>query len=137
MPMIPWTSGPASRTASSSASAEVVIMASRFELTTVRAVPAFFVHSIKAWLQARRASGNVGVALQALPFKREFWTLSAWESKAAIYAYARQEPHATAQRSQTASMRSSVFVFWEAPRTSLPAAWPDARARVHAKLAEG
>ncbi|MWJ02882.1 DUF3291 domain-containing protein [Clavibacter michiganensis subsp. michiganensis] len=111
-------------------------MASRFELTTVRAVPAFFVHSIRAWLQARRAAGNVGVALHALPLKREFWTLSAWESKEAIYAYARQEPHATAQRSQAASMRSSVFVFWEAPKASLPAEWPEARTRVHARLAE-
>ncbi|MFD2338808.1 DUF3291 domain-containing protein [Clavibacter tessellarius] len=133
MVQLRWSAGPAA----GSATGEVVVMASRFELTGLRAVPGFFADSIASWRQSRRAPGCVGVALEALPLRRTFWTLSAWESEEAIQEYARTSPHSGAARRQRVSMASSVFVFWRESAELLPVDWSEARSRVAARSAEG
>lgn len=131
MVTIPWRPGPAAHGPSPS---EVTVMASRFELRTVRAVPSFLAASITAWWQALHDEGCLGVSLQARPLAREFWTLSAWTSQDAVYRYARAAPHAGAARTQTAQMTSSTFVFWDVSTTALPASWADGKRRVRDRM---
>ncbi|MBV6699128.1 hypothetical protein KV557_18725 [Kitasatospora aureofaciens] len=72
--------------------------------------------------------GAVGASLAAQPLKRTFWTLSAWESREALYAKA--EPHRSIMTSLRSTIKESVFTFWEAPVQDLPISWPEARRRL-------
>lgn len=123
MPTIPWTTpnqpAPGTTTA--------LVMASRFEVRTLRDVPRFLLRSLAAWKQVRRAHGALGASLVAEPLRRTFWTLSAWESREQLNAYAAAEPHRTIMRGLRPTMRESVFTFWEVPIAELPIAWADAR----------
>lgn len=127
MPTIPWITVESSTT-------EAVMMASRFEVTSLLQVPGFLMASMKLLLQARRSPGALGVSLKAEPFKRTFWTLSAWTDRAAINAYAGTEPHRSVMRSKRAVMRESTFVFWTVPAGELPIAWDDAHRRIAESL---
>lgn len=125
MPTLPW-----STLQTPDPGAESVIMASRFEVRSLRQVPAFFAASMRLLLQARRAPGAIGVSLKAEPFRRTFWTLSAWTDKAALYAYAGTDPHKSAMARQRATMRESTFVFWNVPAGDLPIDWTEAQRRI-------
>jgi quinol monooxygenase YgiN len=102
-------------------------MASRFEVRSVRYVPRFFLKSLVAWRQVRSAPGCVGASLIAQPLQRVFYTLSAWENRDALYAFARTPPHRGIMASLRPTMRSSTFTFWNAEQ--LPLTWDDAKRR--------
>ncbi|MFE7708746.1 DUF3291 domain-containing protein [Streptomyces sp. NPDC057486] len=125
MPTLPWvTPHPAPH------HGQVVVMASRFEVRTLKDVPRFFLKSLSAWRQVRSAPGAFGASLIAQPTKRTFFTLSAWESRDALYAYARTEPHRGIMTGLRPTMRSSTFTFWEAPVEYLPVSWAEAKRRI-------
>ncbi|AEN13226.1 MULTISPECIES: DUF3291 domain-containing protein [unclassified Streptomyces] len=125
MPTLPWvTPHPAP------AEGTTVVMASRFEVRSLRDVPRFFVKSLVAWKQVRSAPGVFGASLIARPLKREFYTLSAWESREALHAFARTEPHRSLMTGLKPTMRTSTFTFWEAPAAGLPIDWDEAKRRV-------
>ncbi|MET8976496.1 DUF3291 domain-containing protein [Streptomyces sp. NPDC004539] len=109
------------------------LMASRFEVRTLADVPRFLLKSLAAWKQVKGAPGAYGASLIAEPFKRTFWTLSAWESKDALYAYARAEPHRSVTKETRSTMKTSVFTFWEAPPVL---DWTDARNRLAEEAAK-
>ncbi|GIH75506.1 hypothetical protein Plo01_19350 [Planobispora longispora] len=96
----------------------------------MRQVPGFFLASLRLLRQARRAPGALGVSLKAELFKRTFWTVSAWNDKASIYAYSSAEPHKSTMRRQRAVMRESTFIFWTMPAAQLPVAWDQVRERI-------
>ncbi|MFF9059631.1 DUF3291 domain-containing protein [Streptomyces sp. NPDC014882] len=125
MPTLPWTTldEPAP-------GAEAVVMASRFEVRSLKDVPRFFLKSLGAWRQVTRAPGAYGASLVAQPFKRTFWTLSAWESEEALYRYARTEPHRSAMTGLRATTKASAFTFWRVPAAGLPVDWAEARRRL-------
>jgi hypothetical protein len=108
----------------------VLVMASRLEVRSLRDVPRFFVKSLAAWRQVRTASGAVGASLVAQPLRRTFWTLSAWEDRAALDAYVRAEPHRSIMTSLRGVTKDSAFTFWEAEAEELPIDWPEARRRL-------
>ncbi|WP_210594163.1 DUF3291 domain-containing protein [Streptomyces sp. GESEQ-35] len=125
MPTLPWTvpnPPPSHGTA--------YVMASRFEVRSAKDVPRFFLRSLSAWGQVRTAPGAYGASLVAQPFKRVFYTLSAWEDRDALYAYARTEPHRGIMTSLRPTMSASTFTFWEADTGRLPITWDDARQRL-------
>ncbi len=105
-------------------------MASRFEVRTLKDVPRFFLRSLAAWKQVRSAPGAYGASLIAQPARRVFYTLSAWQDRDALYAYARAEPHRGIMTSLRPTMRTSTFTFWEVDTTGLPITWDDARRRL-------
>ena len=78
---IPWTTPAAPEVP---AGQDIVILGSRFELTSAWRSPAFLGHALRIWLQARRSPGIIGVSLRAQPLRATFWTLSAWSSQAAL-----------------------------------------------------
>jgi heme-degrading monooxygenase HmoA len=105
-------------------------MASRLEVRSLSDVPRFCWKSLAAWRQVRTAPGALGASLIAQPLKRTFWTLSAWETREALHAYARTEPHYSIMTSLRPAMRSSSFTFWEVPVEELPIRWSDAQRRL-------
>ncbi|WP_030263648.1 DUF3291 domain-containing protein [Streptomyces sp. NRRL B-24484] len=125
MPTLPWTTPNAPRPQT-----RAVVMASRFEVRSLADVPRFFWKSLAAWRQVRTAPGAVGASLIAQPLKRTFWTLSAWESREALYAYAKAEPHYSIMTSLRSTMDNSTFTFWDVPVEELPITWPEARRRL-------
>ncbi|MGW1072595.1 DUF3291 domain-containing protein [Streptomyces sp. NPDC002537] len=130
MPTLPWvTPNPAAP------HTQAYVMASRFEVRSMRDVPRFFLKSLSAWKQVKSAPGALGASLIAQPLKRTFYTLSAWESRDALYAYARAEPHRGIMTDLRPSMRTSTFEFWEVPAESLPITWDEAGRRLDDKRA--
>ncbi|MEE1755468.1 DUF3291 domain-containing protein [Streptomyces sp. SP18CS02] len=131
MPTIPWvTPNPAPP------GATAVVMASRFEVRSVRDVPRFFLKSLSAWGQVRKAPGALGASLEARPLKRTFYTLSAWQDREALYAYARAEPHRGIMTGLRRTMCGSAFTFWEVPVSDLPIGWDEAKRRLAEQAAE-
>ncbi|MGW3969034.1 DUF3291 domain-containing protein [Streptomyces ardesiacus] len=125
MPTLPWTvpnPPPQHGTA--------FVMASRFEVRTLKDVPRFFLRSLAAWRQVRTAPGAYGASLIAQPSRRVFYTLSAWRDRDALYAYAKSEPHRGIVTSLRSTMRDSTFTFWEVDVATLPITWDDAKRRL-------
>ncbi|WP_034520036.1 DUF3291 domain-containing protein [Actinomadura rifamycini] len=128
MPTLPWIPREAA-----DPDADVVVMASRFEVRSLRHVPGFFLASLALLRQARTAPGAHGFTLKAQLAKRTFWTLSAWRDDAALRAYAAAEPHRSTMRRKRAVMRDSTFVFWTVRGSELPLTWADAQQRLAAE----
>ncbi|MFF4764736.1 DUF3291 domain-containing protein [Streptomyces sp. NPDC001292] len=126
MPTLPWTTPNEPRPGVTIA----LVMASRLEVRSLKDVPRFCLQSLAAWKQVRGAQGALGASLIADPLRRTFWTLSAWESREQLYAYAQAEPHHTIVKGLRSTMRQSVFTFWEVPVGELPITWADAKRRI-------
>lgn len=124
MPTIPWT------TVASPTTTEVQCMASRLEVKSLLDAPGFLIASLTLWRQARRSPGALGVALKAEMLKGTFWTYSAWEDKAAIYAYAGAEPHRSTVARKRKVMREATFVFFTAPANEPPLSWTEIGRRI-------
>lgn len=125
MPTLPWsTPNPAP------SHAPAYVMASRFEVRSLKDVPRFFLKSLAAWRQVTRAPGAYGASLVAQPLKRTFYTLSAWQDRDTLYAYARTDPHRGIMRNLRPTMRDSTFTFWEVTTDDLPITWDEARRRL-------
>ncbi|WP_370152177.1 DUF3291 domain-containing protein [Streptacidiphilus sp. EB129] len=125
MPTLPWTiPNPATP------NTQAFAMASRFEVRSAKDVPRFFLKSLSAWRQVRSAPGALGASLIAQPLKRTFFTLSAWEGRDALYAFARTEPHRGIMSGLRSTMRGSTFTFWELPVEELPLTWENAKRRL-------
>ncbi|MFJ8624868.1 DUF3291 domain-containing protein [Kitasatospora sp. NPDC093550] len=130
MPALPWiTPNPATPGTSA------VVMASRFEVRSLADVPRFFVKSLAVWRQLRSAPGALGASLIARPLRRTFYTLSAWESREALDAFAAAQPHRSVMTGLRATMKESTFTFWPLPVERLPVPWADAHARIDAERA--
>ncbi|WP_128436993.1 DUF3291 domain-containing protein [Streptomyces cyaneus] len=125
MPTLPWTT-----VTTPAPDAQAFVMASRFEVRSLKDVPRFFLKSLAAWKQVSGAPGAYGASLIAEPFKRTFWTLSAWQDKEALYAYAKTEPHRSIMTGLRPTMKDSTFTFWQVPAADLPIDWADARRRL-------
>ena len=113
---------------------EAYVMASKFELTSGWRTPAFLALAIRAWRQARRSSGALGVTLRAQPLRLSYWTLSAWTGRDALDAFARAEPHRTIMRRVRPWARTATFRFWTADATQLAPdrLWAEAERRISA-----
>ncbi|MET9774258.1 DUF3291 domain-containing protein [Streptomyces sp. NPDC006367] len=124
MPTLPWTvPNPPPGT-------EVHVFASRFETRTLWGALRFLASTPGVWRQLRTAPGAYGASLKAEPLKRTFWTLSAWESPAALKTFARSGTHAPASRGLSAHMRDSAFASWQVSSDDLPVDWAEARERL-------
>ena len=132
MPTLPWTipNKPEPGTT------QAYVMASKFELRSLKDVPRFFIKSMSAWSQVRKAPGAFGASLVAQPLKRTFFTLSAWEDRGALYTYAKTQPHQGVMAAMRPTCRRSTFTFWEVPIGELPITWDDAKRRLAEKETE-
>ncbi|KUL28237.1 DUF3291 domain-containing protein [Streptomyces regalis] len=125
MPTLPWTvPNPAPP------HTEVHVFASRFETRTLWGALRFLARTPGVWRQVSRAPGAYGASLKAEPFKRTFWTLSAWESPAALKAFARSGAHAPTSQGLSTQMRDAKFATWQASSGELPLGWTEAIRRL-------
>jgi len=127
--------GAAERAATGAADgAEAYVMASKFELTSGWRTPAFLALAIRAWRQARRSPGALGVTLRAQPLRLSYWTLSAWTGKDALDAFARAEPHRTIMRRVRPWAKTATFRFWtvDAAQLTPDRLWAEAERRISA-----
>jgi quinol monooxygenase YgiN len=125
MPALPWTiPNPAPP------GTQACAMASRFAVRSAKDVPRFFLKSLAAWRQVRSAPGCLGASLLAQPLRRVFYTLSAWENRDTLYAFAATRPHRDIMASLRPTMRSATFTFWDVPAGQLPLTWDDAQRRL-------
>ncbi|MFJ9035326.1 DUF3291 domain-containing protein [Streptomyces sp. NPDC102406] len=124
MPTLPWTvpNTPPTR-------AEAVVFASRFETRTLGGALKFLLRTPTIWRQVGRARGAYGATLRATPFKRTFWTLSAWESADALKEYAASAPHAPVAAGLRAQMRDVTYRTWQVSTDDLPLDWKDVQRR--------
>ncbi|MGR8007742.1 DUF3291 domain-containing protein [Streptomyces hypolithicus] len=125
MPTLPWTTPNPARPDTTA-----FVMASRLDVRSAKDVPRFFLKSLSAWRQVRKAPGALGASLEAQLLKGVFFTLSAWEDKEALYTYAKAEPHKSIMTGLRSVMSESTFTFWEVPVAELPISWKDAKRRI-------
>ncbi|WP_432188635.1 DUF3291 domain-containing protein [Streptomyces sp. Tue6028] len=118
MPTLPWTvpNTPPQDT-------EVHVMASRFETRTLWGALRFFARTPGVWRQVGTAPGAYGASLKAAPLRRTFWTVSAWESPAALKEFARSGPHAPAAGGLRHQMKDAKFLTWKTSADELPLDW--------------
>lgn len=122
---LPWSSGPAA----GRADGDVVVMASRLKLKSLARVPRFFILSGGVLRQVQQSPGAVGLSLRADPWHKTFWTLSAWESRAALQEYIKTDPHFAVMSRLRSAMRESLFVSWKLEAGQLPS-WAEADRRL-------
>jgi quinol monooxygenase YgiN len=128
MPELPWKTG-----STTPGEGSVVVMASRLELKSLRDVPGFLNAAMKIRKQMLAAPGCLGVSLIAQPLAKTFWTLSAWQDRAALDATIPVEPHKSTMRRFGPKMADSKFVFWdEAGAAAGKPDWAEARRRLAA-----
>ncbi|MFJ3880030.1 DUF3291 domain-containing protein [Streptomyces sp. NPDC090077] len=125
MPDIPWLTP-----TQAAPDAEVYVMASRFETTTLLGAVRFFLKAPGIIGQIRKAPGAHGAALRARVLGRTFLTLSAWEDRDALHRFARSEPHRSSARAAAAYTKESAFTFWTVPASGLPVTWAEAERRL-------
>ncbi|MFE5333497.1 DUF3291 domain-containing protein [Embleya sp. NPDC056575] len=130
MPTLPWTvpNAPGDTTSA-------LVMASRFEVRSLKDVPRFFTKSLAAWRQVKNAPGCLGASLIARPFKRTFLTLSAWDDRRSLMTFNGTDPHRGIVTAMRPTMKTSTFVFWNVEVGDLPVNWADAERRIAEKAA--
>jgi hypothetical protein len=115
---IPWTAGKAVRDGERDRPDPVgdtmLVQVSRLELVRRRDVARFLVAALRIRRLALRTPGCVGLALRAQPFRRTFWTLSAWDDQGAIGEFMRSDGHRAVMIEYRGRMAGSHFHTWHA-----------------------
>ena len=95
------------------------------------ALPTFLRHvwRIRGQLEAA-PTGLAGYSLFAQPFSSNYWTLSAWESSAAMGAFMRASPHREAMVELPKVLSEFRTWRWTSTGRALPPSWDDALAHV-------
>ena len=124
MPTLPWTVVEQRQPHS-----EVLFLASRLRLRSMRHVPGFLRAAFSVRRQVRRSPGALGVSLLAQPSRKTFWTLSAWTDQAALEAFVRTEPHLGIMGRYHDRLVNPEFITWTTAESSLPKAWSNAKER--------
>jgi hypothetical protein len=127
MPAIPWT-----RLAEPDPDHSYVVLASRLPLRGYRHIFSFLRATRAVRRQLATTGGIVGYTLDAKPFSKTFWTLSAWESEEMLRRFSEVDPHRSAIDEIRPRMRATTFVRWTVPGSELPPTWADARRRAAA-----
>ena len=125
MPATPWKS-----LRSAEAGREYVALLSYLPLRSFWAMPKFIRLALGIQGQLRTAPGLLGYTLYAEPFKKRFWTLSAWEDAQALMNFVHQQPHARAMQDLVPHMGKTQFAQWKVNAADLPLQWADAKARM-------
>ncbi|NWF60629.1 MAG: DUF3291 domain-containing protein [Fischerella sp.] len=96
-----------------------LISVTRLRLRSVRYLPSFLWESLLSVLQAKRASGNLKTRL-VRDANLAFWTLTAWESEAAMRAFMTAGAHRRAMPKLLEWCDEASFVHWHQETAELP-----------------
>ena len=106
-----------------------VALLSYLPLKSYWRIPWFLVYSTQVMKQLASAEGSLGYSFLARPLAKRFWTLSAWESEAALRAFVQHPPHVAIMTKLAAHMGETKFVRWTVRASELPLQWDDALRR--------
>jgi len=125
VPALPWTA----RT-QPDPDTTYVVMGTYLPLRGYRYIPRFLGDSMKVRRQLAGTDGLVGYSLDAHLGKKEFLTVSVWESREALDRFSRSAPHATITRVKPKRMGPSKFRTWSATGAEVPVGWDTVRAHL-------
>jgi hypothetical protein len=108
---------------------EYLALLSYLPLKSYFAMPKFMSHAMKIQKQLRDTPGIAGYSLRAELLSRRFWTLSAWESNAALMEFVKKNPHGDSMRAMVGDMGKTGFTQWKVKGRDLPLRWDEAMRR--------
>jgi heme-degrading monooxygenase HmoA len=108
---------------------EYVALLSFLPLKQRRRLPWFAFHTWRVVQQLKSSRGLIGYSLRAELLAKSFWTLSAWESEAALRAFVQAPPHREIMAALQPHMGQTSFDRWTVKGTELPLHWDEALRR--------
>lgn len=108
---------------------EYLALISYLPLKTYRKIPAFIRYAQQVQQQLASTPGVAGYSVQAQLLRRRFWTLSAWESEAALIDFVRRAPHSGVMRALAGQIGKTSITKWKVKGSELPLAWAAAKKR--------
>jgi hypothetical protein len=100
------------------------IAITRLRVRSWRYLPPFFVQTLRAAIQARKAEGNLAVSVLH-EARRTFWTRTSWTNEQAMRAYMSSEPHRGVMRSLAEWCDEASVAHWT-QEASEPPSWEEA-----------
>lgn len=124
---LPW------RDVADPADGPLVVSVTRLRLLRWRDVPPFLVAVGRLRADLAKEPGAVTLGLAARPFRRTFWTLSAWRDEDSLRAYVRGPGHTAAMKRFRKGMTGATSALWttDGGRPT----WAEALARLDADAA--
>ena len=112
------------------ADGEYLVILTHLPVRRPWALPKFlnYVRRIRTQLEAR-PEGLAGYSLLAQPFSSNYWTLSAWDSPAALGRFLQEDPHRGAMKELPKTLSNFQTWRWKSAGNALPPSWDDALAR--------
>ncbi len=107
MPDLPWTA-----ITERDPDREYVVLVSYLPLRRLTSTFDFFRDVQRIRGQLARAPGLVGYTLRASPLRRDYWTLSVWDSERALLTFVKDRPHADIMGSLARRMGATKFLRW-------------------------
>lgn len=109
---------------------EYVAVATDVTPRSRRSTGRLFVGAQKATRQIVEAPGCLGVATLARPLRKQYRTISLWESEEAVAAFARSGDHGALMRDLGPELASSASVHWTMKGSEGRPTWSDAFSRL-------
>jgi hypothetical protein len=103
---------------------EYFCLVSMLVLNHYRDVPRFMYWTMRIRKQLKNSPELVGYSLKAEPWKKRFWTLSAWSSKDAMEMFVHSGSHKDMLANMKGRMGNSRFTDWQTK--DVPLKWSDA-----------
>jgi quinol monooxygenase YgiN len=104
------------------------ISVTRLRVRKWRYLPSFIIWSLRSAAQAKKAPGNLGVALLR-DQNNTYWTKTVWKDEGAVKAYMVSEPHRSAMPKLLEWCDEASLVRWTQDDATLPS-WQDAHRRL-------
>ncbi|MGH7680827.1 MAG: hypothetical protein ACRENN_02450 [Candidatus Eiseniibacteriota bacterium] len=110
-------------------SREYLALLSELPLKSFRHVGLFLHYSGLIQKQLRTVQGILGYSVAVRPLQKRFWTLSVWESEAALGQFVGAAPHSQVMDAMSGKMGKTRFVKWTIRGADCPPAWAAALER--------
>ena len=108
---------------------EYLAILSELPLRRLRSLPEFFGYVWRVGTQLKQSSGLIGYSLFARPLRLKFWTLSVWDSDAALIDFVNHMPHRRVMTALQGKMHQTRFKRWNIMGSEYPPSWEDALER--------
>jgi hypothetical protein len=105
---------------------EYFALLSYLPLRSYSKIPLFLQFTLQILRQLRETPGVIGHSMRAKVFRREFWTLSVWESERALMNFVTKMPHGEVMRALSAHTGATKFNNWKLLGSAIPPNWDDA-----------
>lgn len=100
-----------------------------YPLKSYVALPRFLRFTWQLKQQLKSARGLIGCSLLIQPMRKEFWTLSVWESEKTLTNFLRRDPHYSAMVALQPDVGPTQFIRWTIRGEAYPPRWDEASAR--------